>query len=217
MYISKLNSYIKTTLEKEKNTYYNDDDYYKKIQDYKDEKYKSIDGETVLLSPLTIRFSQKHIHYFFDKNRTQNLRKKGENEIFENTIYRNIKHIRESIDDFPIIEKLKDGTIIAQILHKFPIIKIIRIKYGNKNLYMTLDNRRLYILQYIARLFYPKYILLIKANIIDISIEKLNTMNAKKINSKFGSQNLIISKKNQTKIIDTWSWYKKFKLCKYQD
>ena len=234
-YFKYINKYIKESIDKNKDLYLTNPQYYEYNGTFLNAKYNT-KYDRVLMSPLSIRFSQNNIHYFFDKSRTETLKKLNDELMFENTVFRTLKYLRDNLPHYQTIKETKKQKVSVITIPFLPInvIKVYLDKSKEKYVLISLDNRRLYVLQYIARLYYPEHLLLTLINIIDIQYKDLEEHNIQKFeNNPYGTQEINITsnkyankslKKNVNnlcvigrKLIDTWSWYMPFKECKYQD
>lgn len=107
-------------------------------------------------------------------------------------------------------------------------------KYINKYIEKSITANKdlcLYTLQYIARLYYPEYLLLAEVNIVEVHYQQLQESNLVKFANNYGVQSISITsnkyennkikgkgkKEKDRKLIDTWCWYGPFKAAKYND
>lgn len=231
-YIKYINKYIEKSITANRDLCLTNPEYYEYNGTFLNAKY-NCNYNRVLISPLSIRFSQSNIHYFFDKSRSFELKKHNKETMFENTVFRTLKYLRDNLQYYHIFKQTKKQTIAKITLPFLPInvLKVYLDKEKTKYVFVSLDNRRLYTLQYIARLYYPEYLLLAEVNILELDYQQLQESNLSKFSNNYGVQAINITsnkyesekvkgkEKNDKdrKLIDTWCWYEPFKKAKYND
>lgn len=231
-YFKYINKYIEKSITANKDLCLSNPEYYEYNGTFLNAKY-NCNYDRVLISPLSIRFSQSNIHYFFDKSRSFELKKHNNETMFENTVFRTLKYLRDNLKYYHILKKTKK-QIIAKITIPFLPINVLKVYLDSEKtqyVFVSLDNRRLYTLQYIARLYYPEYLLLAEVNIVEVHYQQLQESNLVKFANNYGVQSISITsnkyennkikrkekKEKDRKLIDTWCWYGPFKAAKYND
>jgi len=231
-YVSYINKYIKESIKKNEDMLLENPEIYENNGTFFNAKYRS-NYDVCLISPLSIRFSQSMIHLYFDKSRTEVLRNdKDKTLIYENTVYRTLKYLRENINKYQVLNTIGKQKVVRITIPFLPInvLKVYLDDKKEKYVLISLDNRRLYVQQYIARLYFPEYLVLIPANIQEVEYNNLNNINTFKFGkNSYGTQTVdIVSSSKKTnsnsrsqktrKVYETWQWYRNpFQEAAYPD
>lgn len=231
-YVKYINNYINESISKNEDIPLITPQVYENNGTFFNAQYRC-NYDICLISPLCIRFSQNNIHLYFDKSRTEALRNsKNKTLIYENTVYRTLKYLRENIEKYQVLKTVKTQKVVRMTIPFIPInvIKVYLDEKKEKYVLVTLDNRRLYVQQYIARLYYPEYLVLIPVHIQEVEYKNLNPINTIKFGkNKTGTQNVSIQSSDKTtssnsrskkdvKVYENWIWYRNpFKEAAYPD